>query len=138
MTRVSAVTGVLLAVVVMAGCGSATSSSPASSNPPAIPPSAAPTVPPVTTGPAWTVAGGATCPTLAQAEAALVASYTRPTHIPARGGGLVCEYFGVAGAANAGVTIYAHESATVVAGQIPNLGAAPGMKRISGVGSGAF
>lgn len=52
------------------------------------------------------------------------------------GGGIVCEYTG--GAGNAGVTIFALQSATVFAGQVAHAGTAPGMQAISGVGDRGF
>jgi hypothetical protein len=55
---------------------------------------------------------------------------------PTAGGGIVCEYTSSAG--NAGVTIFAHQSATVFAGQVDHAPGAPAMPHISGVGDGAF
>jgi hypothetical protein len=52
------------------------------------------------------------------------------------GGGIVCEYTGSGG--NAGVTIFAHQSAAVFAGQVAHAPGAPAMPKISGVGDGAF
>ena len=49
----------------------------------------------------------------------------------------MCEYTGGAGG-NAGVTIFAHQSATVFAGQVANAPGAPAMAAIPGVGDGAF
>ncbi|MGO8871809.1 MAG: hypothetical protein ACLQPH_10495 [Acidimicrobiales bacterium] len=82
-------------------------------------------------------AGAATCPTLAQAEAALGAPRGGPIQTPTPGGGIVCEYTGGVGG-NAGVTIFAHQSATVFAGQVAHAPGAPAMPAISGVGDGAF
>ncbi len=48
----------------------------------------------------------------------------------------MCEYTGAAG--SAAVAIFAHQSATVFAGQVANAPGAPAMPRISGVGDGAF
>jgi hypothetical protein len=73
---------------------------------------------------------------LAQANAALGGSYGGPITTPTAGGGVVCEYTSSAG--NAGVTIFAHQSATVFAGQVAHAPGAPAMPSISGVGDGAF
>jgi hypothetical protein len=81
--------------------------------------------------------GAATCPTLTQAEGALGASYGNLVQTPTPGNGLVCEYTGGAGG-NAGVTIFAHESATVFAGQVAHAPGAPAMPAIAGLGNGAF
>jgi hypothetical protein len=48
----------------------------------------------------------------------------------------VCEYTGATG--NAAVAIFAHQSATVFAGQVANAPGAPAMPHIPGVGDGAF
>jgi hypothetical protein len=83
-------------------------------------------------------AGAATCPTLAQANAALGVSYSGPIRTATPGGGIVCEYTGGAGGGNAGVTIFAHQSTAVFAGQVAHDPGAPAMPSISGVGDGAF
>ena len=80
--------------------------------------------------------GTATCPTSEQASSVLGVSVRASNHLSAPGSGIVCEYTVSGG--NAGVTIYAHESSAVLAKQIPNLGTAPGMQQISGVGDGAY
>jgi hypothetical protein len=134
--RMLLVAGAMTAGLVLTGCGSG-SSSPATSStssPTTAPPmsTAIPAVP--TTGAATTSA--ATCPTLAQANAALGSSYGGPNSTPTAGGGIVCEY--TSGAGNAGVTIFAHQSATVFAGQIAHAPGAPAMPNIAGVGDGAF
>lgn len=74
---------------------------------------------------------------MAQADAALGVSDTGPISTPIPGGGIVCEYRGSAGG-NAGVTIFAHQSPTVFAGQVAHATGAPVMPRISGLGDGAF
>jgi hypothetical protein len=75
---------------------------------------------------------------LAQAESALGASYGGPVQTPVSSIGIVCEYTAGTPTANAGVTIFAHTSAPVFAGQVSNAGRAPGMQRVSGVGDGAY
>jgi hypothetical protein len=57
--------------------------------------------------------------------------------IPTPGSGIVCEYTGGA-SGNAGVTVFAHESATVFAGQVAHAPGEPAMPAISGLGNGAF
>jgi hypothetical protein len=81
--------------------------------------------------------GAATCPTLTQAEGALGASYASLVQSSIAGRGILCEYTGGAGG-NAGVAIFAHQSATVFAGQVENAPGAPAMPAISGVGNGAY
>ena len=82
--------------------------------------------------------GAATCPTLAQANAALGVSYSNLVNTPTAGGGIICEYTGGPGG-EAGVTIFAHQSATVFAGMVSNADdKVTGMKPVSGVGDGAF
>jgi hypothetical protein len=49
---------------------------------------------------------------------------------------MVCEYTSPAG--NAGVTIFAHLSPAVFAGQVAHAAGAPAMPKISGVADGAF
>ncbi len=130
----------LLAVVwatclLLAACGSSGSGGPTSP---------AKTAPVAATGranapsPAAATKGGATCPTLAQANAALGVSFSGSTRTAGPGGSIVCEYTGGPGGANAGVTIFAHETAEVFNGQVANAGRAPGMEKVSGVGDGAF
>ena len=82
------------------------------------------------------VAGAARCPTRAQADAALGASYTGPISNPLPAGGVVCEYSG--GGGTAAVAIYAHQSAAVFAGQVAHAPGAPAMGKLSGVGDGAY
>jgi hypothetical protein len=84
------------------------------------------------TGP---VPGLPTCPTRAQVDKALGTNYGAPIRTQAGGGGIVCEYSGVGKAA---VTIFAAQSPAVFAGQVSNAGKAPGMRKIIGVGDGAF
>lgn len=117
----------------LAGCSSGSSS-----------PSASPTSSPTTASTGTTAvpttaaaaAGAAVCPTLAQANAALGGSYSGPIQTPTPGGGIVCEYTG--GAGNAGVTIFAHQSPAVFAGQVAHAPGAPAMPALSGVGDGAY
>jgi len=124
----------LMVGLVLAGCGSGTSSHTAS------PTSSATTAPPATTAPSTTTApvgaGAPTCPTLAQADAALGVSHNGPIRTGLRGGGVLCEYTGAGGIA--AVAIYAHQAAAVFARQVANAPGAPAMARISGVGDGAF
>jgi hypothetical protein len=89
-----------------------------------------------TTAPVVTT-GAATCPTLPQAETALGGQWSGPVQNSTPGGGIVCEYTGGPGG-NAGVTIFAHQSAAVFAGQVAHAPGAPAMPAISGVGDGAF
>jgi hypothetical protein len=136
-TRAPLMVSALVAGLVLMGCGSgsggkaaSTTSSPTSSpSSTSAPPSSTTTTGAVTTG-------AANCPTLAQANAALGATYSGPITTPTQGGGVVCEYTG--GGGNAGVTIFAHQSATVFAGQVAHAPGAPAMPSISGVGDGAF
>jgi hypothetical protein len=129
--------GVFIVALVLEGCGSggthqaSTTTSPAGATPSSV---ATPSVSVPTTGAA--TGGGPTCPTLAQAKAALGASYSGPTSTAGPGGSIICEYTGSAG--NAGVTIFAHQSEAVFTGQVANAGRAPGMQKVSGVGDGAF
>jgi hypothetical protein len=78
----------------------------------------------------------ATCPTLAQANTALGGSYSGPVASPTPGGGVVCTYR--AGSGVAVVTIFAHQSPTVFAGQVAHAPGNPAMPSISGVGDGAY
>lgn len=86
---------------------------------------------------AATTTGAAVCPTLAQANTALGGSYSGPVTTATPGGGIVCEYTGGT-AGNAGVTIFAHQSAAVFAGQVAHAPGDPAMASIAGVGNGAF
>ncbi len=129
--------GAVVAGLALAGCGSSSTSSttstasPSTTRAPAVTTTTAavPTTPAATSSPA-------TCPTLPQANAALGATYTGPVSTPTAGGGLVCEYTGASG--NAGVTIFAHQSAAVFAGQVAHAPGNPAMPSISGVGDGAY
>ena len=131
--RVPLATGILMVGLVLAGCSSGGNSP--SASPTSTPTTTAPPSSPTTTAAATT--GAATCPTLAQANAALGASYSGPVTTSAGGSGIVCRYTSAAGIA--AVAIFAHQSATVFAGQVAN---APGgvtkMPAISGVGDGAY
>ena len=140
--RVLLATGVSVVGLVLAGCSSGGSSPSASQT-------SAPTTSPSTSIPSTTTASprstpttaaattvAATCPTLAQANAALGASYSGPVTTPTAGGGVVCRYTSAAGVA--AVAIFAHQSATIFAGQVSNAPGAPAMPKISGVGDGAF
>lgn len=131
--------GTLSVGLVLAGCSSG-SSNPSTTTTPS--PTTATTA---QTGSTGTVAvpttaavavGAATCPTQAQANTALGASYTGPTQTSTEGGGIVCEYTG--GSGTAVVTIFAHQSAAVFGGQVANAPGAPAMPAISGVGDGAY
>jgi len=133
--RASLAVGALVAGIVVMGCSSGSSSpeaGPTTSSPSATtsPPGSTPT-----TGAA--TAGAATCPTLAQANAALGVSYGNLVSNATAGGGIVCEYTG-GPSGNAGVTIFAHQSASVFAGQVANAPGNPAMPAISGVGDGAY
>lgn len=89
-----------------------------------------------TTSTAAAATGASVCPTMAQADTALNASFTGPQSTPTAGGGIVCEYTGAAG--NAGVTIFAHQSAAVFAGQVAHAPGDPAMPALTGVGDGAY
>ncbi len=135
--RVPLAAGALLIGLLLAGCTSGSTSpttSPTSSPTTAAPATTAPPATTTTTGAVTT--GAAKCPTLAQAETALGGSYSGPIQTSTPGGGVVCEYTGAGG--NAGVTIFAHQSATIFAGQVAHAPGAPAMPAISGVGDGAF
>jgi hypothetical protein len=138
-TRVPLTVGALVAGLVLAGCGGGGGHSASSTSSPTSSPSAttAPSSSNTTTTAAVT-AGAATCPTLAQANAALGVTFTSPVQTPTRGGGITCEYTGGAGGGVAAVTIFAHQSATVFPQQVGNAPGAPAMPSISGVGNGAF
>jgi hypothetical protein len=141
-TRVPLVTGALVAGLVLAGCGSGGSSptaSPTTTSTTSTTSTSATTAPaPGSTTTAAVTAGASVCPTVAQADAALGASYGGPIQTSTPGGGIVCEYTGSAGAGNAGVTIFAHQSASVFAGQVAHAPGAPAMPQITGVGDGAY
>ena len=95
------------------------------------------TAPPASTATTVAVTGGTpTCPMVAQADAALGVSDSGPIRTSTAGGGIVCEYTGSGG--NAAVAIFAHQSASVFAGQVTHAPGAPAMPPLSGVGDGAF
>jgi hypothetical protein len=133
--------GALTVGLVMTGCGSggtsATTSPTSSTTAPTTSPSSTPATAAAPSTTAAATTGAATCPTLAQAEAALGGSFAGLSQNSTPGGGIVCEYTGGAGGV-AGVTIFAHQSATVFAGQVAHAPGAPAMPAISGVGDGAF
>jgi len=140
--RVCLVAGVLIVGVALAGCGSGKGAS-STSSPTTAPgatttlPSSTTTTPPSSTATTAAVTTGApTCPTMAQADTALGVSYSGPKATSTQGGGIVCEYTGGAGAA--AVAIFAHQAASVFAGQVAHAPGAPAMPQISGVGDGAF
>jgi hypothetical protein len=131
--------GALAVGLLLTACGSSTTSATTSSTTAPTATTAAPTTtaaPATTTTTAVATTGAAKCPTLAQAEAALGGSFGGPIQTSTPGGGIVCEYTGAAG--NAGVTIFAHQSAAVFAGQVAHAPGAPAMPAISGVGDGAY
>jgi len=124
-----------VAAAVLAACGSATTGS--SAAPPTTAPPTTVSAAGSTTTAAAVTTGTATCPTLAQANAALGGSYSGPIQTPAGGNGVVCEYTSSAG--NAGVTIFAHQTSVVYAGQVANAtGRVAGMQKVAGVGDGAY
>ena len=123
-----------IVVLCLAGCGSGSSAPSSTTSTSAPTTSTSPSS--STTATTAVVSGTATCPTLAQAEAALGASYSGPMSTPTQGGGIVCEYTGSAG--NAAVAIFAHQSTTVFAGQVAHAPGAPVMPALSGVGNGAY
>jgi hypothetical protein len=125
-SRALVAVGAFVIALALTGCGSGGGS------PPARPTSSA-TAPPAATA---ALAGAPTCPTMAQADAALGVSDTGPASIRTKGNGIVCKYTGAGGVAIA--TIFAHETTAVFAGQVANGGRAPGLHRISGVGDVAF
>jgi len=133
--RASLAAGALIAGVAVMGCGSGNGSHGASTTSSPSATTSSPGSTP-TTGVATT--GAATCPTLAAANTALGVSYSNLVNTPTAGGGVVCEYTG-GPAGNAGVTIFAHQSATIFAGQVANADdKVTGMQPVSGVGDGAF
>jgi len=129
--------GALMAGLALAGCGSSSSSSTTtSSRPPSSTAAPAATNAPTVSTTTAAAASAATCPTLAQANSALGATYSGPISTPLAGGGLECEYTSSSG--NGGVTIFAHQSAAVFAGQVAHAPGNPAMPSISGVGDGAY
>jgi len=120
----------LVGGLLLAACGSGTNNA-STTSPTSASVSSSTTAPPASTT-------SATCPTLAQAEAALGGSYSGPEQTPTAGGGIVCEYPSSTAAANAGVTIFAHQSAAVFAGQVAHAPGDPAMPAISGIGNGAY
>jgi hypothetical protein len=124
----------VLSIGVVGGCSSGSSSPSAGSTSPTTQTGSATTVVVPTTAVATT--GAAVCPTLVQANTALGGSYSGPIQNNTPGGGLVCEYTG--GAGTAGVTIFAHQSTAVFAGQVAHAPGDPAMPAISGVGDGAY
>src|SRR5579872_7513816 len=139
--RVSMAAGTLIVILILAGCTSGStnpSASPTSTSTssatPASTPTASSSASSATTAAATT--GSAVCPTMTQADAALGVTDTGPITRPAGGDGVVCEYTGPGG--NAGVTIFAHQSQAVFAGQVAHAPGAPAMPQVSGVGDGAF
>jgi hypothetical protein len=131
--------GAVVAGLALMGCGSkaAPTAISTSSSVTTAAPSSSTTTPAVTTTVAVTT-GAPVCPTHGQADAALGAAYAGPISTSTRGGGIVCEYTGGPGGTNAGVTVFAHQSAAVFAGQVAHAPGAPAMPGISGVGDGAF
>lgn len=143
--RVPLTTGILTIGLVFTGCSSGSSSPGATpttaptnlASTTSFPPGGTPTTAALATGNTETGATGtAICPTLAQADTALGSSYSGPIRTATTGGGIVCEY--TSGAGVAGVTIFAHQSATIFAGQVAHAPGALAMPAISGVGDGAF
>jgi hypothetical protein len=130
------VAGAVVAGLVLTSCSSRSSSPTASPSTPTTTPSATTAPLSATTTTVAVTTGAATCPTLAQTDAALDASYSGPTRTPTQGGGIVCEYTG--GGGTAAVAIFAHQGAAVFAGQVAHAPGAPAMPSISGVGDGAF
>jgi hypothetical protein len=140
--RIAGAVGALTAGLVMTACGSGGTSSTTTSqtSPPTSAPASSSSTAAISASTSTATAattGAATCPTLAQAEAALGGSFAGSSQNSTPGGGIVCEYTGGAGGV-AGVTIFAHQSASVFAGQVAHAPGAPAMAAISGVGDGAF
>ncbi len=119
-------TAVVMVLVVLTGCGSGSSGHTAGSSV---------TTPPGGSRFTGTPPGLPTCPTLAQANRALGVTDTGPIRTAAGGGGIVCKY---TGAGSADVTIFVDPTQAVFAGQVANAGRSPGMRRITGVGDGAY
>jgi len=135
--RTPLVAGVLVAGLVLTACGSSgPSAGPTTSASATTSAAAATSAPAQTTTTEAVTTGAATCPTMAQADTALGVSDSGPVHTATAGGGIVCEYTGPGG--TAGVTIFAHQSASVFTGQVAHAPGAPAMAAISGVGDGAF
>jgi len=119
--------GAVMAGLLLTGCGSGGGTTSVLNLPP----------PNTTDSTASTTA--ATCPTLAQAEAALNGAYRGPAQSSTRGGGIVCEYIATtAPPTNAEVTVFAHESPTVYYRQMAHGATVPGMTPVSGVGTVAY
>ena len=118
--------GAAMALFPLAACGSGGSTS------------SVLTVPEPNTSSSTASTTAATCPTLAQVEAALGDTYGGPTQTSTRGGGIVCVYTATPGAANAEVTVFAHQSPSVYAGQVAHGATVPGMAPVSGVGNVAY
>jgi len=135
-SRSPLVLGISIVGLAITGCGSGSShtASPTTA-PPATTAPAATIVPAPTTG--AVAAGAPTCPTMAQADAALGVSDTGPIRTGIGGGGILCKYTGAGGIS--AVAIYAAQTATVFAGMVSNADdKVTGMQPVSGVGSGAF
>jgi hypothetical protein len=133
--RVPWAAGVVVVGIALAGCGSGSGGSSAgpTSSPTTSPKSSPTTTPSATSAPpentpttGAVATGASTCPTLAQADTALGVSFGNLVQSATAGGGIVCEYTGGA-AGNAGVTIFAHQSASVFAGQVAHAPGAPAM-----------
>jgi hypothetical protein len=136
-TRKALAIAALVAGLVLTGCGSSGPSATATTS--ATTTSAAPSTgtPSHSTTTTAVTTGAATCPTMAQADAALGVAYRGPVQTATPGSGIVCEYTGGSGG-SAAVTIFAHQSASVFTGQVAHAPGAPAMAAISGVGDGAF
>ncbi len=128
--------GAVLAGLAVAGCGSSSSNSATSTSSPSTTAASAVSSTNAAVPTTSAAASAPACPTLAQANAALGATYSGPVSTPTAGGGLVCEY--TSGSGNAGVTIFAHQSAAVFAGQVAHAPGNPAMPSISGLGDGAY
>ncbi len=133
-TKVLLAIGVL-SIAVVGGCSSGSSSPSAGSTAPTTQTGSATTAAVPTTAAAATTSA-TVCPTLAQANTALGGSYSGPIQNNTPGGGVVCAYTG--GGGSAVVTLFAHQSASVYAGQVAHAPGAPAMAAISGVGDGAY
>jgi len=139
--RAPLIVGALVIGGLLAGCGSGTGApsagSTSSSTSSSTTTTSATTLPSTSATTGAVAEGAATCPTPAQANTALGVSFGGLVKTATAGGGIVCEYTGGAGG-NAGVTIFAHQSAAVFAGQVAHAPGAPAMSAIPGVGDGAF
>ena len=122
--------GCLLAGLMLSGCSSGSSGHSTSSS------AAATSTPPVPATSAAALAGAPTCPTMAQADAALGVSDSGPISTSTPGNGIVCRYSGAGG--TAAVAIFAHQSPAIFGRQVVNAVGAPAMPKISGVGDGAY